>query len=198
MRKELGYAVSDFIVLYSGGMGEKQGLEIILDAAALTIGQQAIKYLIVGDGGAKERLVEQSRSRDLNNIRFLPLQPLERLSDLLAISDVNLVVQRLEAGDFVMPSKVTNILAAGRPMIATVVDDTELGRLIHGHSIGRLVSPGDAEELVGRIQELYKDGSLSGAMGVAARRYAEAHLDKNQILSQFEYKLSRIVNRGLS
>lgn len=192
-RDSLGYSRSDFIVLYSGGMGVKQGLEILLDAAEALAARADIHFLVVGDGGAKSSLVDQADVRGLTNIQFLPLQRYEKLPVLLALSDVNLIIQREEASDFVMPSKLTNILAAGRPVIATATAGTGLHKVIQEHRLGLTCQPGSATGLVDCIEELSVDHSRLQSIGASARAYAEHHLDKDKILSRFAQQLKAVV-----
>lgn len=196
LRKELGYTDSDFVVLYSGGMGVKQGLELLLEAAENTLGNPSIKYLIVGEGGAKDALVETAANKQLTNVQFLPLQPYEVLPDLLALSDVNVIIQRSEASDYVMPSKLTNILSAGRPVIATATEGSGLFEVIMKNQLGAVCEPGDVLDLVRAIEQLFHKRSELAVMGRAARQYAESYLDKEQILQRFEIQLKSISSGG--
>ena len=194
-REGLGYDDADFVVLYSGGMGNKQGLEIIIDVAEKTCHLENVKYLIVGDGGAKSKLTNLAKERDIINMQFLPLQPFDKLPSLLALSDINLIVQRAEAADFVMPSKLSNILSAGRAVIATAGEETGLGSVIVKNRLGLITSPGDVSALAKAIESLMNDRRAVEAMGLAARAYAEKFLNKETILSQFERSLEKISRR---
>ena len=95
-----------------------------------------------------------SRERRLENVRFFPLQPLNRLPLMLAAGDLHLVVQRREAADLVMPSKLTNILAARRPSVATVEPGTALYDVLNENACGVTTAPGDPEELAAVIAML--------------------------------------------
>src|SRR5215213_7065094 len=112
VRRELGAKPDDVLVLHTGNMGEKQGLGLVLEAADQLRGRAEIKFGMVGDGAAREKLERTARQRRLNNVRFFPLQPLERLPLMLAAGDIHLVVQHREAAGLVMPSRLTHILAA--------------------------------------------------------------------------------------
>ena len=132
--------------------------------------------------------------RKLDNVRFFPVQPLEHLPLMLAAGDIHLVVQRREAADLVMPSKLTNILAAGRPSIVTADPDTALYEVMNKHDCGITTAPDSLAELVTGIVELAEDSELRERLGRNARRYAESYLDKNKILLEFESKLQKFVN----
>jgi colanic acid biosynthesis glycosyl transferase WcaI len=185
LRRELGLT-SETVVLYAGNLGEKQGLEVILEAAALTRSKPSIRYLIAGEGAARERIKLRAQDLGLDNVTFLPLQLNSRLPLLLAAADLHLVVQRREAADLVMPSKLTNIMAAGRPFIATAARATELGRVTTESRAGLLVPPEDGRALAQAVLALAQDPGARKEMGIRARRYAEAFWDRERILGQWE------------
>ena len=185
LRRELGLT-SETVVLYAGNLGEKQGLEVILAAAALTRSKPSIRYLIAGEGAARDRIKLRAQDLGLDNVTFLPLQLNSRLPLLLAAADLHLVVQRREAADLVMPSKLTNIMAAGRPFIATAARSTELGRVTTESRAGLLVPPEDGRALAQAVLALAQDPGARKEMGIRARRYAEAFWDRERILGQWE------------
>ncbi|MGO9620554.1 MAG: WcaI family glycosyltransferase [Desulfobaccales bacterium] len=189
LRRELGLT-SETVVLYAGNLGEKQGLEVILEAAALTRGKPSIRYLIAGEGAARDRIKLRAQDLGLDNLTFLPLQSDSRLPLLLAAADLHLVVQRQQAADLVMPSKLTNIMAAGRPFIATAGEGTELARVTTESRAGLVVPPEDGRALAQAVLGLAGDPGARKEMGVRARRYAEAFWDRERILRQWEELLS--------
>jgi colanic acid biosynthesis glycosyl transferase WcaI len=185
LRRELGLA-DEILVLYAGNMGEKQGLEVILEAAALTRGHPDIRYILVGEGAARQRLLDRARRQALETVRFLPLQSPDRFPQLLAAADIHLVVQKHRASDLVMPSKLGNILAAGRPFIATAAPDTELGRVAAESLAGVLVPPEDAAALAGAVSDLARQADTRRKMGLAGRKFAQDRLGRDKILAQWE------------
>jgi colanic acid biosynthesis glycosyl transferase WcaI len=192
VRRELGARPGDALVLYAGNMGEKQGLDLVLEAAERLRSKPGIKFALVGSGAARERLAKSAEQKRLRNVRFLPVQPLERLPSILSAGDLHLVVQRREAADLVMPSKLTNILSAGRPSIATADPGTTLHEVLNDHGCGITTPPGDAEELTSGIFRLACDPTERARMGLNARNYAECNLDKDKALIRFESKLQRL------
>lgn len=128
LRQQLGLPEGKKIVLYSGNIGEKQGLEKVIDAAE-RLRDRPLIFAIVGQGGGKARLENMARERGLANIKFLPLQPYDALPALLKMGDCHLVVQKRGAADAVLPSKLTNILAVGGNAVITAEPHTELGQL---------------------------------------------------------------------
>ncbi len=132
--------------------------------------------------------------RGLDNVRFLPLQAADRFPGLLAAADLHLVVQRQKAADLLMPSKLTNILAAGRPFIATATPETELGRVTAASQAGLLVPPEAAGALAQAIRKLARNRELRKVMSTRGRNYAETFWDRKQILSQWEDLLTSLAN----
>jgi colanic acid biosynthesis glycosyl transferase WcaI len=181
------------VILYAGNLGEKQGLEIMLEAAALTRARRDLSYLLVGEGAAKARLLAQARALALDNVRFLPIQPASRFPAMLAAADIHLVVQKKGASDLVMPSKLSNILAAGRPFVATATPESELGRVTRRSRAGVLAPPEDSPCLAQAILELAGTAEGRQAMGLRGRRYAETWLARSRIMLQWEQLLSALV-----
>lgn len=176
------------IALYAGNMGEKQGLEILLAAARHLQQESDIVFVLSGEGAAKQRLVSQAQS--LANIRWLPLQPTEQLNALLNLADIHVLPQRQDAQDLVMPSKLGGMLASGRPVIATVSEDSQIAKVLAG--CGLVVSPGDARSLAGAIFNLAKNPVLRTQLGQCGRQYALEHLRKEKILGDFHRHLLRL------
>jgi colanic acid biosynthesis glycosyl transferase WcaI len=191
LRREWGLD-AEILVLYAGNLGEKQGLEVILESAGLTAARANIHYLIAGDGAVRARLVARAQERGLANLRFLPLQSPARFPALLGAADIHLVVQKRGTADLVMPSKLANILAAGRPFIATALPETELGRITRDSQAGRLVPPEDGQALAAAILQLAEDESGRTRMGQKGRRYAELNLSREAILRRLEDLLYRL------
>lgn len=182
LRAELGIAEGTVVALYAGNLGEKQGLELLIEAARALRDDPSVVFVIGGAGSARARLM--TMAADLPNIRWIPLQPLERLCDLLNLADVHLLPQRADAADLVMPSKLTGMLASGRPVVATAAAETQVGRVVGG--CGLLVPPGDGAALARAIVALATDAARRRALGAAARHYAETHLARDAIMGRFE------------
>jgi colanic acid biosynthesis glycosyl transferase WcaI len=194
VEQDVGY--DSLLVLYAGNMGRKQGLEVVLEAAVRLAGDRRLRFLLVGDGAARAELERRAGELRLRNVRFLPVQPAERLGEMLAAGDIHLVVQRREAADLVMPSKLSNILAAGRASVVTADPETELYRVVAGNGLGVVCAPDDAVALAAAIQRLVDNAALREAAGQRARAYAERHLGRDGILSTFEARLAELVQKS--
>jgi colanic acid biosynthesis glycosyl transferase WcaI len=189
LRAALGIVEGEVVALYSGNMGQKQGLELLIEAARrMAVSAPAVRFVLCGEGAAKASL--QRAAEGMPNILWLPLQPLDQLNELLNVADLHLLPQRADAADLVMPSKLTNMLASGRPVIATALEGTEVFRVVQG--CGLVTPPGDVDALVTAIQRLASDSALRVRLGQAARSYAEQHLAKDAILRRFEADLEQL------
>jgi len=184
-REQYCFAVSNIIFLYSGNMGEKQGLEIIIEAAQKLADYKNIKFVMCGQGAAYHRL--KILADGLDNIHWLPLQPLNALNDLLNMADIHLLPQRADAADLVMPSKLTGMLASGRPVLATAYPDTQIAEVLE--SAGIIVPPENLDLFADAILHLASNSGLRQNLGNNAREYAVKHLGKEAILSRFEESL---------
>ncbi|ECS5007451.1 colanic acid biosynthesis glycosyltransferase WcaI [Salmonella enterica subsp. enterica serovar Brandenburg] len=181
LRQQLGLPEGKKIVLYSGNIGEKQGLEKVIDAAE-RLRDRPLIFAIVGQGGGKARLENMARERSLPNIKFLPLQPYDVLPALLKMGDCHLVVQKRGAADAVLPSKLTNILAVGGNAVITAEPHTELGQLSARYpGIAVCVEPESTDALVNGISQAL----AMPKNNTTAREYAERTLNKENVLRQF-------------
>lgn len=183
-RRELGLE-DKIVLLYSGNMGNKQGLEVLAPLAEFFQSDSRIHLVFCGDGAFRPRL--ETLVSHLPNVTLLPLQPFERLNDLLNAADIHLLPQRAGAADLVMPSKLTGMLSSGRPVVATADRGTQVADVVEG--CGLVVPAEEEEALHDAVLRLVNDATLRQQLGEAARRYAVEHLGKEQVLLRFECDL---------
>lgn len=177
------------VVLYSGNLGTKQGAGLIVEAARRLTQRDDLVFVICGEGPELAPLKVQAEG--LGNIRFHPLQPAARLRELLELAAVHLLPQVDAAADLVLPSKLTNMLLSGRPVIATALPGTGLYDEVEG--CGLAIPPGDADALVAAIVRLADDPALAAALGDAARSRAAQRWSRDTILTGFERRLAALV-----
>jgi len=190
-RKELGLEGDRFVALYAGHIGVKQALDVVLDAAARLQARTDMHFVIAGDGPMKARL--QEKYAGLPNVSYLPLQPVERLNELLGLADLHLLPQHKGAADLVLPSKLGGMLASGRPIVATVESGTELSDLLAG--VALLTPAGDAAALADSVAAARSaDLSENVEQGL---RLAQS-LSSRRILPQFEETLVGASERGFA
>jgi len=175
-----GFKQEDKIVLYSGSMGEKQGLDVLIDIAENLQWNKAIQFVLCGTGPYKKSLISAAKERGLSNVHFFPLQDNDVFNDFLNIADVHLVLQKGDASDLVMPSKLSTILSVGGLVLVTANKETALYKVIMENNIGVIVPAENEAELQKQI-ELSCSGDYS-LFRENARKYAEQFLDKENIL----------------
>ena len=184
------------VLLYSGNMGAKQGLELLAPLAASFEHDSSVHFLFCGDGVFRPTLESLVTGR--SNVTLLPLQPLERLNDLLNAADIHLLPQRAGAADLVMPSKLTGMLSSGRPVIATADPGTQVARVVSGDTpdkaCGLVVAAEDPAAFHTAVERLIADPTLRTQLGANARCYAVRHLGRQQVLEQFERDLVSLVS----
>jgi colanic acid biosynthesis glycosyl transferase WcaI len=193
LREEWGIARDSIVVLYSGNMGEKQGLEIVVECARILASEKRILFVLSGDGAARQRL--ESSAAGLDNVRFTPLQPANRLNDLLNLADIHILPQRPDGASLVMPSKLLGMLASGRPVVATAAPDSELARVVD--KCGMVVPPGEAMAMARALGTLAHDFDQRSKLGAAARALCVEQWDCGRVFADFEKQLMDL-SGGLS
>jgi colanic acid biosynthesis glycosyl transferase WcaI len=149
-RAELGFRNGDFVVLYSGNIGAKQELDVLLQAAEELAPEGRIQVVVAGEGPAKAEL--QARFGHLPNLRFLPFQPYARLNAFLNMPDLHVLPQDRSTADLVLPSKLGGMLASGKPILVTAEPETELAQVL-GDAVAYAM-PGCARSLAEAIRSL--------------------------------------------
>jgi colanic acid biosynthesis glycosyl transferase WcaI len=179
-----------FVALYAGNLGLSQGLEQVLTAAESLALRRDIRFVFVGDGAARQGLVEEASKRQLSNVQFLPYQPRSRLPEVLASADVSLVVLRRGVGLESLPSKCFSILASGRPILASVDEQSETWNLVRRADAGVCVPPERPVDLAQAILSLQQDGDLRRRLGRNGRAWAEQHHSPRSAAARFEELLA--------
>jgi len=191
LRQKWGINQNEKVVLYSGNIGKKQGLELIVDAAEVLKSESHFVFVVVGQGAHRSYLEQLVKKKELNNIKFQDLVPYEQLSELMALADIHLVIQKKGAADIVLPSKLTTILSAGGYSIITAESDTELGLLIENNpSIAYRVEPENLPDLIKALKLVLYTNTQS--VNQVARKYAELYLDKHEVLNMFCNEIDKL------
>jgi colanic acid biosynthesis glycosyl transferase WcaI len=191
-RAELGIASDAVVALFSGTLGAKQGLLLIPQAARLLAHRADIVFVVCGSGVMQAPLAEACAG--VANVRLLPLQPAERLPELLNLADIHLLTQSPGAEDLVLPSKLSGMLSSGRPVVATCRPDTEIAQVIE--DCGLLVPPEDAAALAAAVGALADDAARRSAMGSRARQVAEQRMGTAAVLGALQAELQQCIQEG--
>lgn len=185
IKKEFGFEPEDKIILYSGAIGQKQGLEAILQAADYFKSRNEVKFIICGSGPYKTTLESMAKSMELHNAHFFPLQPLEKFNAFLNLAQVHLVIQKADASDLMMPSKLTAILAVGGLALITANKGAGLHTLVSNHGVGIVVDAENQHALNQGIAFGMLESAENNLIRKSSREYAEKFLDKDHIMQRF-------------
>ncbi|HZD48526.1 MAG TPA: glycosyltransferase WbuB [Silvibacterium sp.] len=188
IRRGLGIGDDRVVLLYSGNLGLKQGLEVLPPLAQQLRYDGRLHFVFCGDGAFRPQLEQMTAG--LQNVSLLPLQPVERLNELLNAADIHLLPQRGDAADLMMPSKLTGMLASGRPVVSTAGAGTQVAEVVAGRGIN--VAPGDLGALREAVVMLAANEEMRKEMGRAARLFAEEQLSREQVLRRFEMEMMRL------
>lgn len=191
-------SVGDFVVLYSGSMGLKQGLVNVVEAALLLKDScPTVKWVLVGDGELKPALQKLVARYDLaERVRLLPLQPEDQMSAMFSSADVLLLNQLSTVKDAVIPSKLLTYMAAGRAVLAAVNPSSQAAAIMREAQGELLVKPEDPAALAEAVTKLQGDPAALEAMGRRNRQYAEKHFDQRQIVAAQEAFLVEIADKA--
>lgn len=183
LKEAFGFKAEDKIILYSGAIGEKQGLEAILHTAAYLKNISDLKFIICGSGPYKKKLEDLNVLLALNNVIFMPLQPADQLNNFLNMADIHLVIQKTNASDLVMPSKLTAILAVGGLAVITAPVHSSLYKIVDQNKMGILAEPENQNALTQAIELALNQQEET--IRYNARNYAKKYLSINEILKKY-------------
>jgi colanic acid biosynthesis glycosyl transferase WcaI len=172
------------VVMYAGNVGLSQSLDIVLEAAGALAYEEDLVFVINGQGAKRAEL--QSRARGLDNVIFVDMQPAERLPEVLAAADIHLVPLKKGLAASSVPSKTYSIMAAGRPLVASVDAGSEVERLVERSSAGIAVPPEDAEALTKTLKGLLEAPAELERMGAAARSFVESWASPAAVAKAYE------------
>ena len=180
-RARQGFAAGDFLAVYSGNIGVKQGLQLLVRAAR-SLRNKRIRIVICGDG-AQRQLIE-SEAAGLSNVRMLPLLSEREYREMLVDSDLAIIPQLAGSGRAFFPSKLLNPLASGRAILSVGDADSELARVVADGCFGLNVQPDGAEDLAGTLDRLADDPVQLETWGKAGRAWVE-QFEQGRILAAF-------------
>jgi glycosyltransferase involved in cell wall biosynthesis len=187
-----GYPLGDrFVVMYSGLLGIKHGLETILDAAELLREHEDVAFVIRGEGPRRQALEDRVAELGLENVLFGGELPIEDVPQLLARADV--CVTNLLPDPYlekIVSVKVFEYLACEKPVVGALRG--EGARVLDESGGGITVAPGDAQAMAAAILELRDDPERRETLGKAGRRYVEEHYSRAVIAATLEGLLGEL------
>ncbi len=175
-----------FVVMYSGNIGYSQPLEMMIEAAKILL---EIEFVIIGGGAKKDKLLKMAKG--INNILFLPYQPKEKLSEVFASADVQLILLKKGIANYSVPSKVYGIMASGRTIIASIDEFSEIKNIID-QGCGIYVPPEDTKKLIEAIRKLYQNSDLCRTYGENGRKLVEGQYSRKRITKMYDRMFSNL------
>lgn len=181
-RHELGLT-DETIVMYAGNIGFSQPLELLLEAARHLADRDDIIFVINGNGS--RRAYFEQEAEELPNVTFMDYQPRQRLNEVLAAGDIHVIPLQRGLSSISVPSKLYSILAAGRPVLASVDPGTEIDLVVTRSGAGRSVPAGNSHEFIAALTALVDDPHGRASAGLAARRFAEEWLSAEAVAESY-------------
>ena len=166
--EELGLSRDKFNVVYAGNLGNAQNIDVIIDSARELVENENIEFIIFGSGGLKEQFVKKAKDYGINNVKFFPLQPMEKVSYVYGLGNICIVSCKPGLGGSAMPSKTMSILSAGRPVLASF-DEGELTSILEQNHCGISVKAGDVKAFVKEVKKLALNPEKCDVMGKNGR-----------------------------
>ena len=193
-RQRHGFPAHEFLAIYAGNLGVKQGLEVLLETAGL-LRDRSIRFLIFGDGAQRETLAARAREMQLPNFSMLPLQHGRDYRALLVDADLCFITQQAGAGNSFFPSKLLGLLAESKPVVTVAAPECELALSLAEGNFGVNVPPGRPEQLAALLDSLANDPERLWIYGANGRRYVE-QFDKQRVFEVFLRQLKALIITG--
>ena len=168
-----------FYVTYCGNIGYTQNMDMLLEVAKELRNHESIVFVLVGDGAYRMDVEKQIAEKDIQNVKLLPFQPYENISDVFSLGDVGLIISKANIGQNSVPSKTWSIMSAERPILASFDKDGELSSIIETANCGICVQAEDNESLKEAILYLYKNEIKAKVMGRNGRKFIMENLTRD-------------------
>jgi glycosyltransferase involved in cell wall biosynthesis len=174
-----------FVVHYSGNHGRTHDLLSLIEAAELLKEESDIHFLFIGEGSGKSEAVARAERLGLKNVTFQTFVDRSELNTSLNASDVSVVAFKKGMVGISVPSRLYNLMAAGKPILGVVDDDSEVVDVIREAELGVTVPPESPQRLAEQILRLKNDDDLRRQMGVNSRKEAVSKYSYEAIKLQY-------------
>ncbi len=186
VRRSYGWSDDEIVVVHTGNMGVKQGLEHVVDAGRLAHLQDSrVRFILVGNGSQRDEL-QQRIAGQATTTQILP--PLDDLSfgEILQSADILLVNELPGVAEMAVPSKLTSYFASGRPVLAASDASGITAQEVHAAEAGIVVPAGDPAALLAGARRLAADRQAAARLGANGRRYRETVLAEASAIQRFD------------
>ena len=191
-RREIGVGDAP-VVMYAGNVGFSQSLDLVVEAARRFRTDRPEVHFVINGGGAQRPDLEAAAA-GLDNLHFVDMQPKDRLPEVLAAGDIHVVPLRRGLARSSVPSKLYSILAAGRPVVASVDEGTEVQRTLEQARAGIAVGPEDIDAFTTALLRLLDDPAQRAEMGRSGRRFVEGWASPAAVAASYESLFAELVD----
>lgn len=175
----------NFYIVYSGNIGHSQNMDLLLQVAKeLSTEEPTLRFIILGDGAAKEEVRERIISEKIENVVMLPYQDYSDIALVFSLGDVGLIISKKGIGGSSVPSKTWSIMAAERPILASFDKDSELFSVISKAKCGIAVDADDKAALKKAIIKMFHSDARK-QMGRNGYQYLRSTYDKEKLVNRF-------------
>jgi colanic acid biosynthesis glycosyl transferase WcaI len=192
-RTKHGISENVFVVMYSGSIALKQGLETLIEAAAFLRAEPDILFVIVGEGPYLDSLKTRAEQLKLANVLFLPLQPRDGLLRQLKSANVLVLTQKKDVVDILFPGKLIFYMAASRACVVAARGDSDAGLVVREYNTGVVVPPEDPYALASAIVRLRDDSAFAESLGRNGPAVVQRLFDRQTVLSRFTENLESLI-----
>ncbi|MGN0793734.1 MAG: glycosyltransferase family 4 protein [Aristaeellaceae bacterium] len=183
-----------YYLCYSGNIGYSQNLRLLLDAAkVLQTELPDVRFVLIGEGAAKDDLLSAVRREQIGNVILLPFQPYEDIAHVFSLGDAGLIISKPGVGSSSVPSKTWSIMSAARPILASFDEESDLSRLVREQQAGVVARSGDLPGLIAAVKQLYANPADAARMGWQGRRYVCEYLGRERCTALYEETLRGVV-----
>jgi colanic acid biosynthesis glycosyl transferase WcaI len=185
VRALMDWGADEQILLHAGNMGLKQGLDVLVEAARIAeTSDPAMRFVLMGDGNQRDRLEQQIGAS--RNIAIIDPVEEDIFADVLAAADLLVLTQRASVHDMSVPSKLTSYFAAGRPVLASIVDQGGAAEEMHRSEAGVIAAAEDPGALVRAAAEILSDPQRCLELGRNGTTYAAEMLSSSRSLATLD------------
>lgn len=182
-----------FVVMYSGNLGLYYDLENLIRFTDQFEECEDLVFLFIGEGAVKNKMMEHVTQYRIQQVEFIGFQDKSRIKYSLNAADLHLVVNQKGIKGVSVPSKIYGVMAAGKPVLGVLEEESEAHRLVKASGCGELVEPQQYEEFVQAIKKMYfMDRAQLKDMGLQGRVYLDQHLQRETAMEKYRYVLSNI------
>ena len=174
-----------FIVQIAGNMGQGQAIESVFKCAAILKCNSNIHFLCIGSGSKIKWMQNEILDKKLDNITLLEQRPRTDQNNFLNACDISIITLLSTMTGIGVPSRIYNVMAAGKPIIGVVPSDSELAMILGEEKVGWVVSPDEPETLSKTILEAYLNPDLLKQMGYNSRKVAESKYSSAHVLNKY-------------